>query len=78
MPNVNRAVGGWLAVIVSACDGQKTAAEIFAEMKQREAIPSETPEPQFLRDLRALIACGFLELDEFRLPVKARADAAQC
>ena len=39
-------------------------------MKQREAIPAETPEPQFLRDLRALISCGFLELDEFRLPAK--------
>src|SRR5262249_18531456 len=62
----------WVAVVGGACGGQKTAGEIFAEMKQREAIPSETPEPQFLRDLRALIACGFLELDEFRLPMKAR------
>ena len=62
--------GGWLAVVVSACDGQKTAGEIFAEMRQREAIPSETPEAQFLRDLRALISCGFLELDEFPLPAK--------
>ena len=68
--SVALAGGGWLAVAVSACDGQKTAEEIFAEMKQREAIPDETPEPQFLRDLRALISCGFLELDEFRLPAK--------
>jgi SAM-dependent methyltransferase len=69
------AAGGWLTVAVSACDGQKTAGEIFEEMKQREAIPSETPEPQFLRDLRALISCGFLELDEFRLPEKPQAEA---
>jgi methylase of polypeptide subunit release factors len=69
--------GGWLAVAVSACDGQKTAGEILAEMKQREAIPSETPEPQFLRDLRALISCGFLELDEFQLPEKPRAEAVR-
>ena len=46
-------------------------------MKQREAIPSETPEPQFLRDLRALISCGFRELDEFRLPEKPRSEAVQ-
>jgi len=62
--------GGWLAAAVSACDGRKTAGEIFAEMKQREAIPPETPEPQFLRDLRVLISCGFLELDELRLREK--------
>ena len=55
--------GGWLAVGVSACDGQKTAGEIFVELKQRDAIPSEIPEPQFLRDLRVLISCGFLEVD---------------
>ena len=64
------ASGGWLPLAVSACDGRKTAGEIFAEMKQREVIPPETPEPQFLRDLRVLISCGFLELDEFRLVEK--------
>jgi hypothetical protein len=68
--------GAWLAVAVSSCDGKRTASEIFAQMKQQQTIPAETPEPQFLRDLRALISCGFLELDEFRLPVKPRPEGA--
>jgi methylase of polypeptide subunit release factors len=62
--------GGWLAVLAHACDGKRTAVELLAELRQRDVIPAGTPEAQFLRDLRALISCGFLEIEEFAPPQK--------
>jgi carbamoyltransferase len=67
-PFMVKLAGGWLAVLAGACDGTKTSAGLLAELQQQEVIPADMPESQFLRDLRMLIACGFLELDEFRLP----------
>jgi hypothetical protein len=61
---------GWLAVLVSACDGKKPAAALLDEMKQRGVMPPDAPESQFLRDLRTLISCGFLEIEQFPLPKK--------
>jgi methylase of polypeptide subunit release factors len=60
--------GGWLAVLAGACDGTKTVAGIMSELQQGQIIPPETPESQFLRDMRSLISCGFLEIEEFPLP----------
>ncbi len=62
--------GGWLAVLVDACDGKTTSAGLLAELQRRQVIPADLPEAQFLRDLRALISCGFLEIDSFPLPRK--------
>ena len=58
----------WLARVVHACDGSRTALEICEEMKRQQVIPPQTPLSQCVQYLRELIACGVVEVEEFRLP----------
>jgi len=69
-PFAVKLAGGWLAMLAAACDGRKTTVDLLAELQQREIIPADTPESQFLLDIHKLISCGFLEIDEFPLPRK--------
>ena len=60
---------GWLAMVVGACDGKRTVREIFEKLRGERALaPDATPEG-LARDVREMISRGFLELEEFPLPV---------
>lgn len=59
---------GWMAVVVAAFDGKRTVLEVFEAMREQRAIDAQLTADRFLRDIRELIARGFLELDEFPLP----------
>jgi carbamoyltransferase len=58
----------WVAALVSAYDGTRTAREVFDLVKQQRAVDPNFTEAVFLRDLRELLAHGLLEVDEFPLP----------
>jgi len=56
----------WTAYLFSRCDGKRTGAELFAELKPN--LPAQGGQEEFLRGLSALISGGFLEIEPFRLP----------
>lgn len=58
----------WLAYLFSRCDGRRTAAELYAEV--REHLPSGAGQQHFVDALCALISGGFLEVPGFRLPAE--------
>jgi hypothetical protein len=59
---------GWVASLVSACDGTRTPQQMFAVLKQQGALDAKVSEASFVRDVRELVAQGLLEMDEFPLP----------
>jgi len=61
---------GWAAMVVSACDGNRTAREVFAELQTQKVLAAEMTEAAFVADMKEMLARGFLELDEFPLPVR--------
>ncbi|MGA2599785.1 MAG: methyltransferase [Bryobacteraceae bacterium] len=50
----------WIAYLLARCDGTKITAEIFAALKDEEVIQADTPLPDFIGVIRALISGGFL------------------
>jgi hypothetical protein len=50
----------WVAYLLTRCDGTKTAAEIFAVLKDEGVIHAETALPDFIHVIVALISGGFL------------------
>ncbi len=56
----------WMAYLFSRCDGQRTGAELFAEVASH--LPEGAGQKHFLDALSALISGGFLEIDGFRPP----------
>ena len=58
----------WVVPLVMRCDGTKTVREHLMYLRENGALPAETPDQQVLEIVRRLIAGGFLEIPEFRLP----------
>ncbi len=61
----------WMAALLPKCDGQTTVAELFETAKTNGWIVPETPPEEFCRLLATLISGGFLQTEEFKLPVAA-------
>ena len=59
----------WIAAVTALCDGSNRAIDIFEQMRQKKVIDETTSQQEFAAALRTLLAHGFLELDEFRLPL---------
>jgi SAM-dependent methyltransferase len=58
--------GPWLAFLFSRCNGQRTGAELLAEVAPR--LPENGAKELFLSGLSALVSGGFVEIDAFPLP----------
>jgi SAM-dependent methyltransferase len=59
----------WMALLLPRCNGKTTVAELFEIAKENEWIFSDTPPEEFSRLLATLISGGFLQTEDFRLPV---------
>ncbi len=62
---------GWIAVMVGACNGSQTAAELFESLKRQGSLNASMTTQQFTDNLRHMIARGFVEIEEFPLPSPA-------
>jgi hypothetical protein len=60
---------GWLAQIVSECDGVKTWREHFAAAREAGIVDSEDSEAEFAQVLRPLVSAGILWLADRPIPV---------
>ncbi|MGC4054509.1 MAG: hypothetical protein QM757_35975 [Paludibaculum sp.] len=58
----------WLAVLVGECNGQRTTAEIFEELRAQDVVGSDVTFEHFCAVMHSLISNGFIELDQFPLP----------
>jgi SAM-dependent methyltransferase len=65
---VTVACPGYVAMSVGACDGVRTALEIFEDLKRQEVLDSGMTPRQFAADLLQLVSHAFLEIEEFPLP----------
>jgi methylase of polypeptide subunit release factors len=62
----------WIAVLVGACDGSRTVAEVYQQLKAQDVIAAEMSESEFCRFIKVLAGSGFLEVPEYPLPVAER------
>lgn len=60
----------WTAYLIPRCDGKTTVREHLAWLKENELVGAKVPEGEFAGFLRVMIAGGFLELEEFKLPAR--------
>ncbi len=58
----------WIAMAAGACDGKTTVRELFEGFERQRVLPSGLTAAQFAASVREMVARGFLELDEFKLP----------
>ena len=58
----------WIAMAVGSCDGKTTVREVFEGLQRQQVVPSGLTVEQFAANVREMVARGFLELDEFKLP----------
>ena len=61
----------WTATLLARCDGHSTTSDHLEFLKGRGDIPADAPASEFVKLIRALIAGGFLEVADFRLPADA-------
>ncbi len=57
--------------LLAQCDGVKTGRQLFQQLKETGAIPSQASASEFAEAVRPLISGGFLELEGFRPPQAA-------
>jgi hypothetical protein len=50
----------WAPFLMAQCDGSKTVAEYFEDLKTQEAVPADAPPEEFARALAVLVSGGFL------------------
>ena len=55
----------WTATLVTRCDGQRTSRDHLDFLKEIGAVPTDAPESEFVKLIRALVAGGFLAVAEF-------------
>ncbi len=67
----------WIAEAVAGCDGQATVAERYSMCMRRGFLRDDYAATDFARMLSAMIAGGFLELEEYPLPEAAIPPASQ-
>jgi len=58
----------WVAAVVSACNGSRRCVDIFEGLQQQNVIDPAVTKEQFAGSVRSLIAHGFVEVEQFRLP----------
>ncbi len=58
----------WVAFLIGASDGSRTAAELFGYLKEQDVITEQFSEEEFCGVIKLLIESGFLEIAEFPLP----------
>jgi hypothetical protein len=61
----------WVAFLLPQCDGKLTVRQLLEFCKQNSFVHPETPLAEFTKLLMVFIAGGFLEVEEFKLPVRA-------
>ncbi|MDQ2774595.1 MAG: methyltransferase [Acidobacteriota bacterium] len=66
----------WVAVLVGACNGSQTVAEIYQQLKAQDVIAAEMSESEFCKMIKVLVGGGFLEVPEYPLPVAERKQEA--
>ncbi len=67
---------GWVAVLMGASDGRRTARELYSVLREQNVISAEMTEEEFAGVLRLLIANGFLEHEGYPLPRPAETGPA--
>jgi SAM-dependent methyltransferase len=63
-------ISPWLAAVIGNCDGDRTAMDIYAEMQAQKDVAPQMSAHEFAGYLRLMISHGFLEMEQFPLPVK--------
>jgi SAM-dependent methyltransferase len=58
----------WVGFLLPQCDGKSSVGELLEFCKRNNFVHLDTPLPEFIKLLAAFISCGFLEVEEFRLP----------
>jgi hypothetical protein len=69
--SVDCRVQPWVGFLLPQCDGKLTVRQLLEFCKQNNFVHPETPLPEFAKLLMVFIAAGFLEVEEFKLPVRA-------
>jgi carbamoyltransferase len=57
-----------MGLLIGACDGTHTTAELYEQMKELQAWSPDSPIENFVDLIRQLVGGGVLELEDFRLP----------
>jgi SAM-dependent methyltransferase len=65
----------WAPHLLTIANGSHTIQELLAQLKSSEALPQTVAPIEFAPVVAAMICSGFLEVDEFKLPVANTADA---
>ena len=61
----------WMGMLVARADGTLTLREHLSELKNRNLLSPESSEQEFARSVKTLIAGGFFEIEDFRMPQAA-------
>jgi hypothetical protein len=69
--SVDCRVQPWVGFLLPQCDGKLTVRQLLEFCKQNNFVHPETPLAEFAKLLMVFIAGGFLEVEEFKLPVSA-------
>ena len=69
--SVDCRVQPWVGFLLPQCDGKLTVRQLLEFCKQNNFVHPETPLAEFAKLLMVFIAGGFLEVEEFKLPVRA-------
>ena len=69
--SVDCRVQPWVGFLLPQCDGKLTVRQLLEFCKQNNLVHPETPLAEFAKLLVIFISGGFLEVEEFKLPVRA-------
>jgi hypothetical protein len=61
---VNASCPPWLAVVLGACNGSRTAAEIFEEMKSQQVLDPNMSRDEFVDLLRLLGSNALIQIPQ--------------
>ena len=69
--SVDCRVQTWVGFLLPQCDGKLTVRQLLEFCKQNNLVHPETPLAEFTKLLMVFISSGFLEVEDFKLPVRA-------
>ena len=70
--SVDLRVQPWMGFMLPQCDGNLTVRQLLEFCKQHNFVQADTPLAEFAKLVMVFIANGFLEVEGFELPKKAR------
>jgi hypothetical protein len=70
--SVDCRVQPWMGFLLPQCDGKMTVGQLLEFCQRNNFVQPETPRAEFVKLLMVFIECGFLEVEEFKLPTWAR------